>query len=77
MSLERDLADWIGALLATGGLMTLLSIYVALIFMFIIHSLQDPWEVGDHCYLQSSVMWNNLLGVTQQKEAESERQCAL
>lgn len=57
--------------------MTLLSISVALIFMFIAHSLQEPWEAGDHCYLQSSVRWNNLLGVTQQKGAESEHPCAL
>lgn len=68
MSLERDLADWIGTPLATAGLMTLFSIYVALIFMFIVHSLQNPWEVGDHCYLQSSVRWNDLLGVTQQEK---------
>lgn len=77
MSLERDSAARIGTPLATGGLMTSLSIYVALIFMCIAHALQDPWEAGDHCYLQSSARWNNSLGVTRHKEAESEHLCAL
>lgn len=66
MALERDVADERSTPLAMARLMTLLSIYVALIFMFIVHSLQDPWEGGDHCYLQSSVRGNDLLGVTQQ-----------
>lgn len=70
MPLERDWADPIGAPLATGGLMMLLSIYVTLVVLFIIHSLQGPWEVGDHCYLQSSVRWNDLLRVIQEAESQ-------
>lgn len=46
--------------------MTLLSIYVTLVVVFV-HSLQGPWEVGDHCYLQSSVRWNDLLRVIQRE----------
>lgn len=51
-----------------GGLATLLSISVTLVGMFIVPSLQDLWEGGDHSYLQGSVRWNDLPGFTQEEK---------
>lgn len=42
--------------------------------MFIVHSLQNPCEVGDRCYPQSSVRWNDLLGVTWWQQQQQQRQ---
>lgn len=67
LSLKRDAAKLIGTQLSMGGFIALLNIYVALIFMFIVHSLKNSCKVGDVCCPQSSVRWNNLLGVTQQE----------
>lgn len=60
MALQRYWADWMGTPPFTRGPMAILGIFVTLIFMFIVPSLQDPWEsasTSDNLIAILSVQW--------------------